>query len=136
MYDYPDALELLAAARVHIEQSVIPILKEPRLRYQTLIAANVLAILERELETGEDHLVAANQRLAALLGQDSSSATGTELRAEAAEQTRHLCDRIRAGDYDKGTDRDVLFQHLRQTAEDELRVANPVYLGRFQQTME
>lgn len=135
MYDHPNTLELLAAARLHIEQSVIPTLKEPRLRYQTLIAANVLAILEREFDTGEAYLVAANQRLSALLDQDSSSATGAELRAEVAEQTRHLCDRIRVGDYDEGTDRTALFRHLHQTAEDELRVANPAYLERFQKTM-
>ncbi|NOK62881.1 MAG: hypothetical protein GFH27_549293n278 [Chloroflexi bacterium AL-W] len=134
MYDYPTAIELLAAARTHMEQSVIPALKEPRLRYQTLVAANVLAIIERELATSDAYLVTASQRLAALLDQEPSSVTGPSLQAEVAEQTQHLCDQIRAGAYDEGANRAALFTHLRQTAEDELHVANPVYLGRFQKT--
>ena len=44
MYDHPTAAELIAAAHMQLEQQVIPTITEPRLRFQTLVAANVLAI--------------------------------------------------------------------------------------------
>jgi hypothetical protein len=130
MYDHPTAAELIAAARMHLEQQVIPALAEPRLRFQTLVAANVLAIVERELALGEEHLAAAWRRLAELEGSVPEEPAGAELRAAVAEGTRRLCERIRAGDYDAGPQRGALLAHLRRTVEEQLVVANPRYLER------
>jgi hypothetical protein len=130
MYDHPTATELIAAARMHLEQQVIPALAEPRLRFQTLVAANVLAIVERELALGEEHLAAAWQRMVELEGDAAEALSGAELRAAVAEETRRLCERIRAGDYDSGPRRRALLAHLRRTAEEQLAVANPRYLER------
>ena len=44
MNDRPTAAELLAAARQFLEAELIPTLGDARLRFQTLVAANVLAI--------------------------------------------------------------------------------------------
>src|SRR3954471_5963176 len=100
MYDHPTAAELIAAARMQLEQQVIPSIAEPRLRFQTLVAANVLAIVERELAAGEAHTAAAWRRLADLAGQATPEPAGVALRAAVAEQTHELCQRIRAGKYD------------------------------------
>jgi Domain of unknown function (DUF6285) len=131
MYDHPTAAELIAAARLQIERNILPTLAEPRLRFQTLVAANVLAIVERELAGGEAHLAAAWQRMAELLGDGASrSPAGAELLAAVAAQNLALCNAIRAGAFDAGPQREALLAHLHRTAEAELAVANPRYLER------
>jgi hypothetical protein len=130
MFDHPTAAELIAAARMQLEQHVIPGIAEPRLRFQTLVAANVLAIVERELASGEAHLAAAWRRIADLEGEPADQPAGEQLCAAVAAQTRRLCERIRAGDYDDGPRRQALQAHLRLTAEEELAIANPRFLER------
>ena len=49
MQDRPGALELLEAVQAHLAQAVVPMLGEPGLRFRTLVAANVLGIVRREL---------------------------------------------------------------------------------------
>ena len=49
MQDRPTALELLQAMRDLLEREILPSLTDPRLKYQTLIAINVLRMLEREV---------------------------------------------------------------------------------------
>src|SRR4051794_30099682 len=100
MFDHPTAAELIAAARMQLEQQVIPSIAEPRLRFQTLVAANVLAIVERELTTGAAHLAATWQRAASLLGDIAEQPAGEMLRAAVTMQARQLCEGIRAGVYD------------------------------------
>jgi hypothetical protein len=130
VFDHPTAAELIAAARTHLEQQVIPSIAEPRLRFQTLVAANVLAIVERELASGEAHLAAAWRRIADLQADPTEQPSGEELRAAVQSQTRHLCQDIRAGTYDDGPLRQALLAHLRRTAEEQLAVANPRFLER------
>ena len=132
MYDHPTAAELIGAARLQIERDVLPTLADPRLRFQTLVAINVLAIAERELLGGEAHLASAWQRMAELLGDPAAAAPrGSELHAAVQAQNRALCDAIRAGTFDAGPPRQALLAHLRQTAESELAIANPRYLERI-----
>ena len=131
MFDHPTAAELIAAARMQIEQYVIPAIADPRLRFQTLVAANVLAIAERELAAGAAALVAAWRRLADLEEfADEQEPAGAALHAALAEQNHRLCARIRAGEYDDGPPRQALLDHLLETARAELAVANPRYLER------
>ena len=131
MYNHPTAAELIAAARMQIERNILPALAEPRLRFQTLVAANVLAIVERELAGGAAHLAAAWQRMAELLGDAATNPPpGDELAAAVAAQNLALCNAIRAGAFDAGPQHQALLAHLRRTAEAELAVANPRYLER------
>lgn len=130
MFDQPTAAELIAAARQHLEGQVIPGLTDARLRFQTLVAANVLAVVERELALGEQALAVAWSRLAALDGLPGQPPSGAALAAEVAARSRALCGRIRAGEFDAGPERAALLEHLRQTAVDELKVANPKFLSR------
>jgi Domain of unknown function (DUF6285) len=130
MFDHPTAAELIAAARMQLEQQVIPNIAEPRLRFQTLVAANVLAIVERELAAAEAQLAAAWRRAANLHGDAADQPEGEMLRAAVAAQSRRLCEDIRAGVYDDRPGRQALLTHLRRTAEEELSVANPRFLER------
>lgn len=132
MYDHPTAAELLAAARMQLERNLLPAITEPRLRFQTLVAANVLAIVERELAGGETHLAAACERMAKLLDTPEADTppSGARLSAEVAAQSQALCDAIRAGDFDAEPRRQALLAHLRRTTEAELAIANPRYLER------
>ncbi|HEU4324438.1 MAG TPA: DUF6285 domain-containing protein [Roseiflexaceae bacterium] len=129
MFDQPNAAELIAAARAHLEGQVIPTLTDARLRFQTLVAAHVLAVVERELALGEEALAAAYTRLAALDGAPADPPAGPALAVAFEARSRALCARIRAGAFDEGPQRDALLAHLRQTAIDELRVANPKFLA-------
>ena len=131
MNDRPSAVELVAAARMHLEKEVLPVLAEPRLRFQTLVAANVLLIVERELALAESQLDAEWERLNALERSGPARPSSLEARREAlAARRRALCERIRRGELDKGEAQRALFQHLRRTVEDKLRVANPRFLAR------
>ena len=45
---HPTAQELLDAVREHLVSRVIPAITDPRLRFQTLVAAHVLGVAVRE----------------------------------------------------------------------------------------
>lgn len=129
MQDRPTASELLRAVRDFIEQDLVPDL-EGRKRFHGLVAANVLAIVARELDEEEGSLVAEWQRLRDLLSVDERTPPGrlAGLRAAVRELGARLVDRIRAGDADEGPFADAVRAHVRMTVVEKLRVANPKYL--------
>ena len=102
--DRPSAAELVAAAREHLERLVVPALGDPKLRYQTLVAAHVLSIVQRELEASERE--------------------GSAEAAREREEARALCAAIRGGAV---ADRGALFARLRRETLAKLAVANPAY---------
>lgn len=128
MYDRPTLHELLAAVRHHLESAVIPAAKalNHKLYFQTLVAANVLKIAERELIFAEPHLHAEWGRLNLLLGEQPLPTEPAARRAALAERNRDLCAQIRAGRYD---DSALLFRHLKACATEQLEVANPKWLA-------
>ena len=129
MQDHPTVTELIAAARQHLETEVIPSLQDPGVRFRTRVAANVLAIVERELALAPGQLTAERARLMTLLETETS---GGDLNATIERETRRLWERVRTGDYDEGPQRQILLDHLKQTAVEKLRIANPKYLVRVQ----
>ena len=130
MQDRPTAIELLTAVREFLEQDVLPGL-DGRKRFHGLVAANVLAIIARELEQEEGALVAEWQRLRDLLAVDETRPPGrlVGLRAAVRALTERLVERIRAGDADQGPFADAVRAHVRMSVVEKLRVANPKYLG-------
>lgn len=138
MQDRPTALELLAAVREFLQQEVVPTLTEHRLKFRTLIAANVLSVVERELAGEEARLRAEWRRLGVLLGEarpdQEPPATLDALRAEIDEWKRTLRARIRAGEADQGPWREDVLAYTRWAVEEKLRVANPRYLQRRAET--
>ena len=130
MQDRPTAVELLTAVREFLELEIVPTL-EGRRRFHGLVAANVLAIVARELAGEETALVAEWRRLRNLLGIDETLPPGRldGLRAAVRELTQRLCERIRAGDADQGAFADAVHAHVRMTVVEKLRIANPKYVG-------
>jgi len=107
-HDQPDAPTLLEAVRAFLATEVEPH-TEGRLRYHLKVAANVLAIVERELELGEAQAVAHLDRLRRLgFGGD-----------------RELAQAIRAGKLDGRLGE--LQAELTQMVADKLAVARPGY---------
>jgi hypothetical protein len=127
MQDRPTAIELLDAVRGFLERDVVPAL-DGTAKFHARVAANVLAIVGRELALDEPHLLAEWQRLDALLDPAPLPAGWDERRAALRARTAALCERIRAGDADAAPFRDAVLAHLRATVREKLAVANPKLL--------
>ncbi len=108
-HDVPTAAQLVEAVREFLEGDVSAA-TEGRVRFHARVAANVCAIVERELALGPAQAEAAAERLAAF-----GVADDAELAAA-----------IRRGDLD---DRWAeVSAAVRETVRDKLLVANPKYL--------
>ncbi len=141
MQDRPTTLELLAAVRDFVTRDVVPTL-DGRRQFHARVAANVLAIVERELRDGDAQLREEWTRLRTLgavaadrdggphdVDDDVPPADPATLRAAVVALNADLAARIRAGDADHGSFRAAVLHHLRATTDDKLRIANPGYLA-------
>lgn len=116
MMDKPTLAEIVIAAREFLENKAMPELTG-RTAFHARVAANALAIAEREITIGPIADEAEHARLVALLGR-----TGT------LEELNHaLCARISAGDMNLETP--GLAEHLRLTTIDKVRIDQPTYSG-------
>lgn len=115
MHDPPAPRELVAAVREFLEQQAVPAL-EGRAAFHARVAANALAIVERQLELGPAQEAAERERLRALLGDAEGTLEGLN---------RELCRRIREGEL--GPDTPGLVDHLRETTLAKLAVDQPRY---------
>ena len=113
--DRPTAPEFLAAIADFLREEATPALDraEPRLGFQMRVAANSLAILEREGRLGPAADAREQVRLAKLLARQG---TLDELNRELARQ-------LRAGERDERDD--ALMAHLDATVADKIAIANP-----------
>src|ERR1700691_3232332 len=101
MHDRPTSTELIAAARLFLETELLPALTDPRLRFQTLVAAHVLGIVERELPVEEADLRWELAWLSDVLGEPISPADSLlDLRKQVREGSHRLCVSIREGTFD------------------------------------
>jgi hypothetical protein len=127
--DRPDVFELLDAVRRFLEEQAVPALEGTR-KFHARVAANVLAIVGRELREGEQLARLEWRRLAALLELPGPEPAGGEALAAAVTAANEtLAARIRSGDADAGSFRAAVLEHLRATAAEKLRIANPTYAG-------
>jgi hypothetical protein len=130
MNDRPTAAELVDAVRHYLEAELLPALTDARQRFQTLVAANVLAVAGRELAGEEEQLREEWDLLAGLLGADGPRPEGlTALRQAVRQANSRLCERVRAGDFDSPGDFRALSGKLRVLAVRKLEVASPRYLA-------
>jgi hypothetical protein len=130
MHDRPTAPELLVAVRQFLEAELLPALSDARLRFQTLVAANVLAIAEREVAVEDQHLREEWEWLSGLLlltrpGPENMAELRTGLRGANHE----LCLEIRKGRFDEAGAFRSLLRELRERVVRKLEVANPRYLA-------
>ena len=125
MNDRPTGAELLRAVERFLEQEVVPQLDGLR-RYHARVAANVVAIVAREIETEEAQLLSEWERLGALLELHEQRPDARDaLRDAVRARSQALAERIRRGDADAGTWRAELIAHLRRTVADKLAVSRP-----------
>ena len=128
MQDRPSSKEILQGVYGFLENELVPVLQGP-LRFHTLVAANLLKIIEREQELEGKHLLAEWNRLLPLLGLTKSlPASVDQLRAGVRELNEELCLRIRNGHADSGPWRQEVISHIRQSLLKKLEVSNPKYL--------
>ena len=124
MQDRPTCSELLQAVQQFLETDVVPALEGPK-KFHARVAANVLAIVRRELESEEVQLLSEWSRLDGLLGTVPLPGQRDALREQLRQRTAELAERIRHGDADAGDWRRAVLAHVRQTVVDKLAVANP-----------
>jgi len=118
MQDRPDVRELLDAVRGFLEADVVPALDGPR-QFHARVAANVLAIVGRELAGEEASLLAEWQRLARLTGGAREPPARFEaLRTAVRDGTAALAERIRRGEADAEPFRAAVRAHVRATIEE------------------
>lgn len=108
-HDVPTAAQLVESVREWLERDVIPA-TQGRLQFHGRVAANVLAMVERELIVGAEQGAAHEARLSQLGCVDDAQ----------------LAARIRSGELDDRSAevRDLVWASVR----DKLAVANPKYL--------
>lgn len=112
--DAPPAEDLVATVRELLEGRLLPGL-EGEARYYTRVAVHLLGIVEREMRLAPESDAAERARLQTLLGAGEDE----DLRA----LNRELAARIREGGF-AGRSQELL-AHLRETAREKLRIANP-----------
>jgi hypothetical protein len=123
--DRPDAVELLRSVERFLETQVVPALEGPG-RFHARVAANVVAIVAREIETEEEHLQGEWERLEAMLGTVGPAPPGRgALRQALLDRNQELVRRIRSGHADEGPLREQVLAHLRHTVSDKLSVSRP-----------
>lgn len=129
MYDQPNAQELIDAVQSHLAQSVIPAVRQNRkLYFQTLVAINVLKIVNRELSLSEQHLAQIWASLNVVQNSDEMLPSSAQEAHERIEQrNKTLCQAIRSGQY-SGDQWDLLFAHIESVTIKQLEVANPKFL--------
>ena len=133
MNDRPTAPELIQAVLGFLEAELVPSLSDPRLRFHTLVAANVLNIALRELSGEEKQLREEWQLLAPLLGEAAEGPScEEELRRGVRRLNEQLCAAIRSGAFDEAAELAALAALLRRLVVRKLEVANPRYLGAVQ----
>src|SRR5258707_9038361 len=104
MQNRPTAGELLEAIRELLTGEIMPTITDGGLRFKALIAANLLAILDREQASGEALMDAELERLVNLLKvTDKAEAKTVQDKREAIlDLNRELAKRIRAGEAGAG----------------------------------
>ena len=125
MNDQPTAEALLRAVERFLERDVVPRLDGVP-KFHARVAANVVAMVARELELEDAQLAGEWQRLGGLLREDAAFPDAREARrAGLLARNEELVRRIREGEADAGPWRAALLEHLRLTVADKLAVARP-----------
>jgi hypothetical protein len=129
MHDRPTVAELIDAVRRFLEAGVLPTITDARLRFQALVAANVLAIVGRELAVEEGHLRPELLFLRELVALPQEPASLADLRRLVREGNAMLCQRIRSGEFDDPGRLADLARRMLPFVVRKLEVANPRYLA-------
>jgi hypothetical protein len=124
MQDRPTAPELLDALAAMLFAEVREWVPRER-RFQVLVAANVCAVVARELRAGAEPSVADALLFRELLGADAAEPVPDRAAEEAREAAAELAELLRAGELDADIDR--VAGRLREHVRRKLEVARPGY---------
>jgi len=125
--DRPNAPELLEAVAEFLLAEVRDWAPREKL-FQVLVAANVCAVVARELRAGDAPLREDLALFHELLGEPAGEALeGEALRAAVRQAQEELARRLRAGELDDRLD--LLTDRLREHARRKLEVTRPGYAG-------
>jgi len=116
-HDRPTIAEILQAVRAYLTDEVAKG-SDRRARFRALIAANVLAVAERELLTAGEDARLEDELLRALGYSDGDPIARRQM----------LCVEIRAGAYDPPERFAAALAFAREMVERKLAVSNPRYL--------
>jgi len=124
--DRPGAAELLEAVAEYLFAELRPEVPREQ-RFRVLVAANVCAVVARELRAGEAPLREDLAMFGELLGRDQPAAELDEAELEKAvrEAERELAGRLRSGELDDRLDE--LSRRLQEHVRRKLATARPGY---------
>jgi hypothetical protein len=124
MQDRPTASELLEALAELLVTDVREWVPRDR-RFQILVAANLCAVVARELRAGEGPSAADAELFGALLGESATAESAGDPDAQAREAAARLARELRAGNLDREIEGVAaqLGDHVRR----KLDVARPGY---------
>lgn len=130
MTNHPTINQLLLAVRSHLEKQVVPALDtDDKLHDQTVIALDMLRMIERELQFGSEYLREEWTRLDFVQGVTMPIPDSSEkIKPALAERQRKLCEEINNGRYDFQPQQAALYEHLLLTTRRQLEVSNPHFL--------
>lgn len=122
--DRPDAPELLDALAEFLFADVRAWAPREK-RFQVLVAANLCAVIARELRAGQEPLREDLALFGELLGRELEIPAGEELPDAVRRAERQLAEEIRGGAFDARLDQ--LTGCLREHVRRKLEVARPGY---------
>jgi len=127
--DRPTYDELLQAVERFLDAEIVPNVEGAR-GFHARVAANVVRLIRRELDSEEEHLATEWAGLNALLGVAARPDDHAALRKTLAARNAELCERIRSGDADSEPFAQQVREHVRRTVRDKLSVSDPGLLER------
>lgn len=128
MQDRPTALELVAAVQHFLETEILPAQEDQRLRFRTRIAANVLAILQRELSAGPAPIEQEYDRLRTLLPNGAETFDPADMPAAIRAMRLQLARQIRAGEADHDPWRAAVMTSTLAAVRAKLAISNPRFV--------
>ena len=126
MQDRPTAPELLDALAAMLFSEVREWVPRER-RFQVLVAANVCAVVARELRAGGQPSMDDVALFRELLGEEAEEVAPELAAKEARSAAAELCEVIRAGELDGSLDQ--VTARLREHVRRKLEIARPGYWG-------
>jgi hypothetical protein len=127
MQDRPDAPELLDAVAEYLFGELRPEVPREQ-RFKVLVAANVCAVVAREIRAGDGPTREDLKLFRELLGEEGEAPSDPdELAREVRQAVEELSNRLRSGEIDDRLDElaPKLAEHVRR----KLEVARPGYAG-------
>jgi hypothetical protein len=124
MQDRPTSGELLEAVAEYLFAELRPEVPREQ-RFRVLVAANVCAVVARELGAGEAPDREDLALFGELLGEDQLPVEDDELDAAVREAAGQLADKLRSGDLDDRLDE--LSERLAEHVARKLEIARPGY---------